>query len=50
LGFKNVYHLDGGVIKYLEHAKNKRDYWEGRCFVFDDRIAVDHDLKAYSDE
>lgn len=47
-GFKKVYHLDGGIIKYLMEAKRKREYWNGRCFVFDDRIAVDHDLKPYN--
>jgi UPF0176 protein len=44
-GFKEVYHLDGGVIKYLQQSPNKRKYWQGNCFVFDDRIAIDYDLK-----
>jgi UPF0176 protein len=47
-GFKKVYHLDGGIIKYLTEAEHKREYWNGRCFVFDDRVAVDHDLASYS--
>ncbi len=47
-GFKKVYHLDGGIIKYFMEAKRKREYWNGRCFVFDDRIAIDHDLNPYS--
>lgn len=47
-GFKKVFHLDGGIIKYLMEAKRKREYWNGRCFVFDDRIAIDHDLRPYN--
>jgi UPF0176 protein len=43
--FKKIYHLDGGIIKYLQTSPNKRKYWHGDCFVFDDRIALDHDLK-----
>ncbi len=46
-GFKKVYHLDGGVIKYFMQATNKNNYWDGRCFVFDDRVAVDANLKPY---
>lgn len=48
-GFKKVYHLDGGVIQYLIKAKNKTKYWIGKCFVFDDRIAIDSDLRPYRD-
>lgn len=44
-GFKQVYHLDGGIIKYLLEAKNKNNYWTGQCFVFDDRIAIDSNLE-----
>ncbi|MCE2992837.1 MAG: rhodanese-related sulfurtransferase [Alphaproteobacteria bacterium] len=47
-GFKKVYHLDGGVMQYFIKAKNKAKYWIGRCFVFDDRVAVDVDLKPYA--
>ncbi len=47
-GFKKVYHLDGGIIKYLANAKRKYTYWKGRCFVFDDRIALDHNLQPYN--
>jgi UPF0176 protein len=43
-GFKNVYHLDGGILQYFEDTKNKNKSWEGKCFVFDDRIAVDENL------
>ncbi|WP_265015001.1 oxygen-dependent tRNA uridine(34) hydroxylase TrhO [Wolbachia endosymbiont (group B) of Camptogramma bilineatum] len=44
LGFKDVYHLKGGILSYLEKTGNKSGNWEGECFVFDDRIAVDHSL------
>lgn len=44
-GFKNVYHLKGGILQYLEDSKNKTGLWQGSCFVFDDRLAVTVDLK-----
>jgi UPF0176 protein len=44
-GFENVYHLDGGILKYFEDTKNKNDKWKGSCYVFDDRLAVDPELK-----
>lgn len=44
LGFKNVYHLEGGILKYLEDSKNKNNLWEGGCFVFDDRVSIDENL------
>jgi len=45
-GFENVYHLNGGILRYLELMQDKKEesLWEGECFVFDDRISVDHDL------
>jgi UPF0176 protein len=43
-GFKEVYHLKGGILKYLEDTKNKSQKWEGSCFVFDDRLAVNNHL------
>lgn len=43
-GYKNVYHLEGGILRYLEETKNKKGKWRGDCFVFDDRSAVDDDL------
>lgn len=46
IGFKNVYHLKGGILQYLEDTKNKNNLWQGKCFVFDDRIAVDNNLEA----
>lgn len=46
IGFKNVYHLKGGILQYLETTKNRNNMWQGKCFVFDDRIALDSDLEA----
>jgi UPF0176 protein len=43
-GFKNVFHLKGGILKYLENIDVKDSKWEGECFVFDDRVSVKHDL------
>ena len=43
-GFENVFHLDGGILNYLEHVDRKNSAWEGECFVFDNRVTVDHDL------
>ena len=40
-GYNDVYHLKGGILQYLEDTKNSRGFWQGECFVFDDRIAVD---------
>lgn len=45
LGFKDVYHLEGGILKYLEEVPKEESLWKGDCFVFDERVAVDHDLK-----
>jgi UPF0176 protein len=44
-GFKSVYHLDGGILNYLETVDKKESLWEGDCFVFDNRVTVDHDLE-----
>ncbi len=43
-GFDEVYHLEGGILKYLEDVPKEETMWEGECFVFDGRVAVDHDL------
>ena len=43
-GFKNVYHLKGGILKYFESISVDNSKWEGECFVFDDRVSVMHDL------
>ncbi len=44
-GFEEVYHLEGGILKYLEEVPSEETLWEGECFVFDGRVAVNHDLK-----
>jgi UPF0176 protein len=43
-GFDTVYHLQGGILKYLEEVDEDQSLWEGECFVFDDRVAVKHNL------
>lgn len=43
-GFEEVYHLKGGILKYLEEVDPAESRWEGECFVFDDRVSVDHSL------
>lgn len=43
-GFENVYHLQGGILKYLEEVPEEKSLWEGECFVFDQRVAVTHNL------
>ena len=50
LGFEEVYHLKGGILRYLEEIDKNESLWEGECFVFDSRVAVDHDLKKGSYE
>lgn len=44
-GFEEVYHLKGGILNYLEEIPPGESLWEGHCFVFDNRVAVDHSLK-----
>ena len=44
IGFKEVYHLDGGILRYLETVEKKDNLWLGECFVFDERVAVNKDL------
>ena len=44
-GFKEVFHLEGGILKYLETVKPEENLWEGECFVFDGRVSVDKNLK-----
>lgn len=44
LGFDEVYHLQGGIINYLETMPADENLWEGECFVFDQRVAIDRDL------
>lgn len=43
-GFEEVYHLKGGILKYLEEIPREQSQWEGSCFVFDHRIALSHGL------
>ncbi|MFD0917276.1 rhodanese-related sulfurtransferase [Pseudahrensia aquimaris] len=43
-GFDNVFHLKGGILKYLEEVPQERSLWEGECFVFDSRVSVGHGL------
>ncbi len=45
-GFENVYHLKGGILKYLEVIPPEKSLWQGACFVFDERVAVEHGLKV----
>ena len=43
-GFEEVYHLEGGILKYLEEVPEEESKWEGQCFVFDERVSVGHGL------
>ena len=43
-GFSDVHHLDGGILKYLEDISPEESLWDGECFVFDQRVSLDHDL------
>lgn len=47
-GFDEVYHLEGGILKYLEEVPQEDSLWHGECFVFDNRVAVDHTLEKGS--
>ncbi|MEH2181564.1 oxygen-dependent tRNA uridine(34) hydroxylase TrhO [Nostoc sp.] len=49
-GFTEVYHLKGGILKYLQEVPAQESLWEGECFVFDERVAVSHGLKKGSYE
>lgn len=44
-GFEEVYHLEGGILKYLEEVDEAESLWQGECFVFDNRVAVTHGLE-----
>jgi UPF0176 protein len=44
MGFGKVYHLKGGILKYLEEIPEEKSLWEGECFVFDQRVSVQHGL------
>jgi len=45
-GFEEVYHLQGGILKYLETVPEAESMWQGECFVFDQRVAVKHNLEV----
>ena len=47
-GFDEVYHLKGGILKYLEEVQEDDSAWQGECFVFDERVTVDHQLNRGS--
>ncbi|EAZ88914.1 oxygen-dependent tRNA uridine(34) hydroxylase TrhO [Crocosphaera chwakensis] len=49
-GFSEVYHLKGGILKYLEEVPTDNSLWQGECFVFDERVAVKHQLETGSYE
>jgi len=44
-GVQEVYHLKGGILKYLEEVPAEQSLWHGACFVFDQRVSVEHGLK-----
>ena len=44
-GFEGVHHLEGGILRYLEEVPEERSSWRGECFVFDQRVAVNHQLE-----
>ena len=44
-GFDEVYHLQGGILKYLEKVPEQESLWDGECFVFDNRVSVTHGLE-----
>lgn len=47
-GFEEVYHLEGGILKYLEEVPAEESLWEGECYVFDGRVTVNHQLEKGS--
>lgn len=47
-GFEDVWHLKGGILNYLEQTPEEDTRWEGECFVFDSRVAVNHQLEKGS--
>lgn len=48
LGYEEVYHLEGGILKYLEDVPAENSLWDGECFVFDSRVSVKHGLEEGS--
>jgi UPF0176 protein len=49
-GFAEVYHLKGGILRYLEDIPESESRWRGKCFVFDERVALGHGLRERSKE
>jgi UPF0176 protein len=49
-GFDEVYHLKGGILKYLEAVPESQSRWRGECFVFDERVALGHGLRERNAE
>jgi UPF0176 protein len=49
-GVEEVYHLKGGILKYLEQVPEQDSLWDGGCFVFDERVAVGHGLRTLPHE
>nr|WP_075487360.1 rhodanese-related sulfurtransferase [Prochlorococcus marinus] len=47
-GYKNIYHLQGGILQYLDDVEERNNLFEGECFVFDKRVALDHELEKGS--
>ena len=45
LGYEEVFHLQGGILKYLEEVPEEESLWQGECFVFDNRVSVNHKLE-----
>ena len=48
-GFGEVYHLKGGILRYLEGVPEQESRWRGECFVFDERVALGHGLRRAQD-
>ena len=44
-GFENVHHLQGGILRYLEEIPEHQSSWQGECYVFDQRVSVNHQLQ-----
>ena len=47
-GYKKIYHLQGGILQYLNDVTEEKNLFEGECFVFDKRVALDHELEKGS--
>ena len=47
-GYKNIYHLKGGILQYLDDIPKEKNLFEGECYVFDKRVALDHELEKGS--